>query len=206
MQLPDRTLPDPDDRPIRPKQGTYSIIEELEEDVEEEQTVNEVVEKEVVMEKDIESVGTKSEKKENNFEKSRPRSATKLEKDRQNRLCRDQKKAELLKQEDESENFEVIEEKAEVEGMETKKVEVDLKKTRKDSEGSSSQWETESEVVEEEEKKDDCLKEMEEKDEEKDVKNQKMVEKETREETRRLAAKIRSAGRRNRRKSSKGSR
>ena len=206
MQLPDRTLPDPDDRPIRPKQGTYSIIEELEEDVEEEQTVNEVVEKEVVMEKDIESVGTKSEKKENNFEKSRPRSATKLEKDRQNRLCRDQKKAELLKQEDESENFEVIEEKAEVEGMETKKVEVDLKKTRKDSEGSSSQWETESEVVEEEEKKDDCLKEVEEKDEEKDVKNQKMVEKETREETRRLAAKIRSAGRRNRRKSSKGSR
>ena len=206
MQLPDRTLPDPDDRPIRPKQGTYSIIEELEEEVEEEQTVNEVVEKEVVMEKDIESVGTKSEKKENNFEKSRPRSATKLEKDRQNRLCRDQKKAELLKQEDESENFEVIEEKAEVEGMETKKVEVDLKKTRKDSEGSSSQWETESEVVEEEEKKDDCLKEMEEKDEEKDVKNQKMVEKETREETRRLAAKIRSAGRRNRRKSSKGSR
>ena len=206
MQLPDRTLPDPDDRPIRPKQGTYSIIEELEEDVEEEQTVNEVVEKEVVMEKDIESVGTKSEKKENNFEKSRPRSATKLEKDRQNRLCRDQKKAELLKQEDESENFEVIEEKAEVEGMETKKVEVDLKKTRKDSEGSSSQWETESEVVEEEEKKDDCLKEMEEKDEEKDVKNQKMDEKETREETRRLAAKIRSAGRRNRRKSSKGSR
>ena len=206
MQLPDRTLPDPDDRPIRPKQGTYSIIEELEEDVEEEQTVNEVVEKEVVMEKDIESVGTKSEKKENNFEKSRPRSATKLEKDRQNRLCRDQKKAELLKQEDESENFEVIEEKAEVEGMETKKVEVDLKKTRKDSEGSSSQWETESEVVEEEEKKDDCLKEVEEKDEEKDVKNQKMDEKETREETRRLAAKIRSAGRRNRRKSSKGSR
>lgn len=206
MQLPDRTLPDPDDRPIRPKQGTYSIIEELEEEVEEEQTVNEVVEKEVVMEKDIESVGTKSEKKENNFEKSRPRSATKLEKDRQNRLCRDQKKAELLKQEDESENFEVIEEKAEVEGMETKKVEVDLKKTRKDSEGSSSQWETESEVVEEEEKKDDCLKEMEEKDEEKDVKNQKMDEKETREETRRLAAKIRSAGRRNRRKSSKGSR
>ena len=73
----------------------------------------------MVMEKDIESVGTKSEKKENNFEKSRPRSATKLEKDRQNRLCRDQKKAELLKQEDESENFEVIEEKAEVEGMET---------------------------------------------------------------------------------------
>ena len=206
MQLPDRTLPDPDDRPIRPKQGTYSIIEELEEEVEEEQTVNEVVEKEVVMEKDIESVGTKSEKKENNFEKSRPRSATKLEKDRQNRLCRDQKKAELLKQEDESENFEVIEEKAEVEGMETKKVEVDLKKTRKDSEGSSSQWETESEVVEEEEKKDDCLKEVEEKDEEKDVKNQKMDEKETREETRRLAAKIRSAGRRNRRKSSKGSR
>ena len=206
MQLPDRTLPDPDDRPIRPKQGTYSIIEELEEEVEEEQTVNEVVEKEVVMEKDIESVGTKSEKKENNFEKSRPRSATKLEKDRQNRLCRDQKKAELLKQEDESENFEVIEEKAEVEGMETKKVEVDLKKTRKDSEGSSSQWETESEVVEEEEKKDDCLKEMEEKDEEKDVKNQKMDEKETREETRRLAAKIRSAGRKNRRKSSKGSR
>ena len=206
MQLPDRTLPDPDDRPSRPKQGTYSIIEELEEEVEEEQTVNEVVEKEVVMEKDIESVGTKSEKNENNSEKNRPRSATKLEKDRQNRLCRDQKKAELLKQEDESENFEVIEEKAEVEGMETKKVEVDLKKTRKDSEGSSSQWETESEVVEEEEKKDDCLKEMEEKDEEKDVKNQKMVEKETREETRRLAAKIRSAGRRNRRKSSKGSR
>ena len=206
MQLPDRTLPDPDDRPIRPKQGTYSIIEELEEEVEEEQTVNEVVEKEVVMEKDIESVGTKSEKNENNSEKNRPRSATKLEKDRQNRLCRDQKKAELLKQEDESENFEVIEEKAEVEGMETKKVEVDLKKTRKDSEGSSSQWETESEVVEEEEKKDDCLKEMEEKDEEKDVKNQKMDEKETREETRRLAAKIRSAGRRNRRKSSKGSR
>lgn len=206
MQLPDRTLPDPDDRPIRPKQGTYSIIEELEEDVEEEQTVNEVVEKEVVMEKDIESVGTKSEKNENNSEKNRPRSATKLEKDRQNRLCRDQKKAELLKQEDESENFEVIEEKAEVEGMETKKVEVDLKKTRKDSEGSSSQWETESEVVEEEEKKDDCLKEVEEKDEEKDVKNQKMDEKETREETRRLAAKIRSAGRRNRRKSSKGSR
>ena len=206
MQLPDRTLPDPDDRPIRPKQGTYSIIEELEEDVEEEQTVNEVVEKEVVMEKDIESVGTKSEKKENNFEKSRPRSATKLEKDRQNRLCRDQKKAELLKQEDESENFEVIEEKAEVERMETKQVEVSHKKTRKDSEGSSSQWETESEVVEEEEKKDDCLKEMEEKDEEKDVKNQKMDEKETREETRRLAAKIRSAGRRNRRKSSKGSR
>ena len=164
------------------------------------------MEKEVVMEKDIESVGTKSEKKENNSEKSRPRSATKLEKDRQNRLCRDQKKAELLKQEDENENFEVIEEKAEVEGMETKKVEVDLKKTRKDSEGSSSQWETESEVVEEEEKKDDCLKEMEEKDEEKDVKNQKMDEKETREETRRLAAKIRSAGRRNRRKSSKGSR
>ena len=160
----------------------------------------------MVMEKDIESVGTKSEKKENNSEKNRPRSATKLEKDRQNRLCRDQKKAELLKQEDESENFEVIEEKAEVEGMETKKVEVDLKKTRKDSEGSSSQWETESEVVEEEEKKDDCLKEMEEKDEEKDVKNQKMDEKETREETRRLAAKIRSAGRRNRRKSSKGSR
>ena len=160
----------------------------------------------MVMEKDIESVGTKSEKKENNSEKNRPRSATKLEKDRQNRLCRDQKKAELLKQEDESENFEVIEEKAEVEGMETKQVEVDLKKTRKDSEGSSSQWETESEVVEEEEKKDDCLKEMEEKDEEKDVKNQKMDEKETREETRRLAAKIRSAGRRNRRKSSKGSR
>ena len=156
----------------------------------------------MVMEKDIESVGTKSEKKENNSEKSRPRSATKLEKDRQNRLCRDQKKAELLKLEDESENFEVIEEKAEVEGMETKKVEVDLKKTRKDSEGSSSQWETESEVVEE----DHCLKEMEEKDEEKDVKNQKMDEKETREETRRLAAKIRSAGRRNRRKSSKGSR
>ena len=206
MQLPDRTLPDPDDRPIRPKQGTYSIIEELEEEVEEEQTVNEVVEKEVVMEKDIESVGTKSEKNENNSEKNRPRSATKLEKDRQNRLCRDQKKAELLKQEDESENFEVIEEKAEVEGMETKKVEVDHKKTRKDSEGSSSQWETESEVVEEEEKKDDCLKEMEEKDEEEDVKNQKMDEKETREETRRLAAKIRSAGRRNRRKSSKGSR
>ena len=206
MQLPDRTLPDPDDRPIRPKQGTYSIIEELEEDVEEEQTVNEVVEKEVVMEKDIESLGTKSEKNENNSEKNRPRSATKLEKDRQNRLCRDQKKAELLKQEDESENFEVIEEKAEVEGMETKKVEVDHKKTRKDSEGSSSQWETESEVVEEEEKKDDCLKEMEEKDEEKDVKNQKMDEKETREETRRLAAKIRSAGRKNRRKSSKGSR
>ena len=160
----------------------------------------------MVMEKDIESVGTKSEKKENNSEKNRPRSATKLEKDRQNRLCRDQKKAELLKQEDESENFEVIEEKAEVEGMETKQVEVNHKKTRKDSEGSSSQWETESEVVEEEEKKDDCLKEMEEKDEEKDVKNQKMDEKETREETRRLAAKIRSAGRRNRRKSSKGSR
>ena len=162
------------------------------------------------MEKDIESVGTKTEKKENNSEKSRPRSATKLEKDRQNRLCRDQKKAELLKQEDESENFEVIDEKADVEGMETKQVEVNHKKTRKDSEGSSSQWETESEVVEEEEKKDDCLKEMEEKDEEKDekkdVKNQKMDEKETREETRRLAAKIRSAGRRNRRKSSKGSR
>ena len=135
MQLPDRTLPDPDDRPIRPKQGTYSIIEELEEEVEEEQTVNEVVEKEVVMEKDIESVGTKSEKKENNFEKSRPRSATKLEKDRQNRLCRDQKKAELLKQEDESENFEVIEEKAEVERMETKQVEVSHKKTRKEFQG-----------------------------------------------------------------------
>ena len=183
-----------------------SVLTKADEEVEEEQTVNEVVEKEVVLEKDIESVETKSEKKENNSEKSRPRSATKLEKDRQNRLCRDQKKAELLKQEDESENFEVIEEKAEVEGMETKKVEVDLKKTRKDSEGSSSQWETESEVVEEEEKKDDCLKEMEEKDEEKDVKNQKMDEKETREETRRLAAKIRSAGRRNRRKSSKGSR
>ena len=166
----------------------------------------------MVMEKDIESVGTKSEKKENNSEKSRPRSATKLEKDRQNRLCRDQKKAELLKQEDESENFEVIEEKAEVEGMETKKTET--RKIRKDSEGSSSQWETESEVVEEEEGKgevservDEGDKRLEEKEEkENEEKEGKNDEKEMREETKRLAAKIRSAGRRNRRKSSRGSR
>ena len=212
MQPPDRTLPDPDDRPIRPKKGTYSIIEELEEEVDEEQ-VGEVVEKEVDMEKDTDAAG-KPEKPD----KNRPRSATKLEKERQNRLCRAQKQAERIKgvtKEEKGENVdnEVIEEKAEVEGMETKKAET--RKIRKDSEGSSSQWETESEVVEEEEGRgegservDEENKCSEEKDEEKEKEDEeeKNDEKEMREETKRLAAKIRSAGRRNRRKSSKGGR
>ena len=120
-------------------------------------------------------------------------------------------------EEGKSENVdnEVIEEKAEVEGMETKKVET-IKKMRKDSEGSSSQWETESEVVEEEEgkegvservdEKEKRLDEKKEEEKEKEEKEEKNDEKEMREETKRLAAKIRSAGRRNRRKSSKGSR
>ena len=182
--------------------------------MDEEQVGDEVIEKEVDMEKDMDAAG-KPEKPEKNCEKNRPRSATKLEKERQNRLCRAQKQAERIKdaaEEDKSENVdnEVIEEKAEVEGMETKKVET--RKIRKDSEGSSSQWETESEVVEEEEGKgevsekvDEDDKRLEKKVEEKE-KEEKNDEKEMREETKRLAAKIRSAGRRNRRKSSKGSR
>ena len=164
----------------------------------EDEQVGEMIEKEVDVEKDVDV----ADKPEKNGEKNRPRSATKLEKDRQNRLCRDQKKAERAKEapEEVKPDNEVIEEKAEVEGMETKKkAEVETRKIRKDSEGSSSQWETESDVVEGEEGK----KEEENKKKEKDEKNDK---KETREETKRLAAKIRSAGRRNRRKSSKGSR
>ena len=153
----------------------------------EDEQVGEMIEKEVDVEKDVDV----ADKPEKNGEKNRPRSATKLEKDRQNRLCRDQKKAERAKEapEEVKPDNEVIEEKAEVEGMETKKkAEVETRKIRKDSEGSSSQWETESDVVEGEEGKWEVNK------------------KETREETKRLAAKIRSAGRRNRRKSSKGSR
>ena len=160
----------------------------------EDEQVGEMIEKEVDVEKDVDV----ADKPEKNGEKNRPRSATKLEKDRQNRLCRDQKKAERAKEapEEVKPDNEVIEEKAEVEGMETKKkAEVETRKIRKDSEGSSSQWETESDVVEGDEKKEE--------EKEKDEKNDK---KETREETKRLAAKIRSAGRRNRRKSSKGSR
>ena len=169
----------------------------------EDEQVREMIEKEVDVEKDVDV----ADKPEKNGEKNRPRSATKLEKDRQNRLCRDQKKAERAKEapEEVKPDNEVIEEKAEVEGMETKKkAEVETRKIRKDSEGSSSQWETESDVVEGEEGKwevNSIPTSLEEK--EKDEKNDK---KETREETKRLAAKIRSAGRRNRRKSSKGSR
>ena len=174
----------------------------------EDEQVGEMIEKEVDVEKDVDV----ADKPEKNGEKNRPRSATKLEKDRQNRLCRDQKKAERAKEapEEVKPDNEVIEEKAEVEGMETKKkAEVETRKIRKDSEGSSSQWETESDVVEGEEGKlevnreDQHLDEKKEEEKEKDEKNDK---KETREETKRLAAKIRSAGRRNRRKSSKGSR
>ena len=168
----------------------------------EDEQVGEMIEKEVDVEKDVDV----ADKPEKNGEKNRPRSATKLEKDRQNRLCRDQKKAERAKEapEEVKPDNEVIEEKAEVEGMETKKkAEVETRKIRKDSEGSSSQWETESDVVEGEEGKWEEKKEEENEKKEKDEKNDK---KETREETKRLAAKIRSAGRRNRRKSSKGSR
>ena len=172
--------------------------------MDEEQADEGVVEKEVDMEKDA---AGKTEKPDKNIEKNRPRSATKLEKERQNRLCRAQKQAERIKdvtKEEKSENVEneVIEEKAEVEGMETKKVEM-----RKDSEESSSQWETESEVVEEDERKREVsVDEVEKKDDDKEEKEEKNEEKEMREETKRLAAKIRSAGRRNRRKSSKGGR
>ena len=178
----------------------------------EDEQVGEMIEKEVDVEKDVDV----ADKPEKNGEKNRPRSATKLEKDRQNRLCRDQKKAERAKEapEEVKPDNEVIEEKAEVEGMETKKkAEVETRKIRKDSEGSSSQWETESDVVEGEEGKwevnrDQLLdeKKEEEKENKKKEKDEKNDKKETREETKRLAAKIRSAGRRNRRKSSKGSR
>ena len=178
-----------------------------------EEQVGEVVEKEVDMEKDTDAAG-KPEK----ADKNRPRSATKLEKERQNRLCRAQKQAERIKdatKEEKSDNDEVIEEKAEVEGMETKKVEtknvetekVEMRKIRKDSEESSSQWETESEVVEEEEGKREVSERVDEEEKRLEVKDkEENDEKETREETKRLAAKIRSAGRRNRRKSSKGGR
>ena len=174
----------------------------------EDEQVGEMIEKEVDVEKDVDV----ADKPEKNGEKNRPRSATKLEKDRQNRLCRDQKKAERAKEapEEVKPDNEVIEEKAEVEGMETKKkAEVETRKIRKDSEGSSSQWETESDVVEGEEGKWEVNldeKKEEEKENEKKEKDEKNDKKETREETKRLAAKIRSAGRRNRRKSSKGSR
>ena len=179
----------------------------------EDEQVGEMIEKEVDVEKDVDV----ADKPEKNGEKNRPRSATKLEKDRQNRLCRDQKKAERAKEapEEVKPDNEVIEEKAEVEGMETKKkAEVETRKIRKDSEGSSSQWETESDVVEGEEGKWEVSREdqhldekkEEEKENEKKEKDEKNDKKETREETKRLAAKIRSAGRRNRRKSSKGSR
>ena len=57
-----------------------------------EEQVGEVVEKEVDMEKDTDAAG-KPEK----ADKNRPRSATKLEKERQNRLCRAQKQAERIK-------------------------------------------------------------------------------------------------------------
>ena len=174
----------------------------------EDEQVGEMIEKEVDVEKDVDV----ADKPEKNGEKNRPRSATKVEKDRQNRLCRDQKKAERAKEapEEVKPDNEVIEEKAEVEGMETKKkAEVETRKIRKDSEGSSSQWETESDVVEGEEGKWEVNldeKKEEEKENKKKEKDEKNDKKETREETKRLAAKIRSAGRRNRRKSSKGSR
>ena len=174
----------------------------------EDEQVGEMIEKEVDVEKDVDV----ADKPEKNGEKNRPRSATKVEKDRQNRLCRDQKKAERANEapEEVKPDNEVIEEKAEVEGMETKKkAEVETRKISKDSEGSSSQWETESDVVEGEEGKWEVNldeKKEEEKENKKKEKDEKNDKKETREETKRLAAKIRSAGRRNRRKSSKGSR
>ena len=60
----------------------------------EDEQVREMIEKEVDVEKDVDV----ADKPEKNGEKNRPRSATKLEKDRQNRLCRDQKKAERAKE------------------------------------------------------------------------------------------------------------